>query len=428
MVISYRNSHGKSQIKKSKNIYKTMVSREIFLLLSLILLNLANTSQSYEPKVQAFLHPIYKDKASNLYSLPLSIGTDLPSQNFLIDLNGAAPLLLNCATAAKSPSHRSIKCGSTTCKFANPSFSCPNNTTKKPTCGNYLSTSLTNRPVNARFLRDAFYLLYTPNGVYHMDSEKISTLTLTCTDDATALKSIPSAFNGSIGLANTHISIPSQLVSMYKFPPKMSLCLPSTEGMESYSGDLWIGGGPYYYMPFSKDVTTIFASTPLISSNSGEYLIDVKSIQIGGKNIPILHGTTKISTLAPYTVLHTSIYKALLAVFTGSAKMVKAPAVKPFGACFRSNGGRGVPVIELVLRGGARWKIYGSNSLVKVNQNVVCLGFVDGGVSPKSPIVIGGFQMENNLLEFDVKASKFSFSSSLLLHNTSCSISRFFGM
>lgn len=261
-----------------------------------------------------------------------------------------------------------------------------------------------------------------------MDSEKISTLTLTCTDDATALKSIPSAFNGSIGLANTHISIPSQLVSMYKFPPKMSLCLPSTEGMESYSGDLWIGGGPYYYMPFSKDVTTIFASTPLISSNSGEYLIDVKSIQIGGKNIPILHGTTKISTLAPYTVLHTSIYKALLAVFTGSAKMVKAPAVKPFGACFRSNGGRGVPVIELVLRGGARWKIYGSNSLVKVNKNVVCLGFVDGGVSPKSPIVIGGFQMENNLVEFDVKASKFSFSSSLLLHNTSCSISRFFGM
>ncbi|KAG2279885.1 hypothetical protein Bca52824_051105 [Brassica carinata] len=200
---------------------------------------------------------------------------------------------------------------------------------------------------------------------------------------------------------------------MYKFPPKMSLCLPSTEGVESYSGDLWIGGGPYYYLPFGKDVSTIFASTPLIGSNSGEYLIDVKSIQIGGKNIPILHGTTKISTLAPYTVLHTSIYKALLAVFAGSAKMVRAPAVKPFGACFRSNGGRGVPVIKLVLRGGARWRIY---------------GVVDGGVNPKSPIVIGGFQIENNLVEFDVKASKFSFSSSLLLHNTSCSISRFFGM
>uniref|UniRef100_A0A0D3AJT2 Xylanase inhibitor C-terminal domain-containing protein n=1 Tax=Brassica oleracea var. oleracea TaxID=109376 RepID=A0A0D3AJT2_BRAOL len=162
----------------------------------------------------------------------------------------------------------------------------------------------------------------------------------------------------------------------------MSLCLPSTEGVESYSGDLWIGGGPYYYLPFGKDVSTIFASTPLIGSNSGEYLIDVKSIQIGGKNIPILHGTTKISTLAPYTVLHTSIYKALLAVFAGSAKMVRAPAVKPFGACFRSNGGRGVPVIKLVLRGGARWRIYGSNSLVKV-----CLGLLTEAISVAKEIV-----------------------------------------
>ncbi|CAF1927134.1 unnamed protein product [Brassica oleracea var. botrytis] len=50
-----------------------------------------------------------------------------------------------------------------------------------------------------------------------------------CTDDATALKPIPKAFGGSIGLANNHLSAPSQLVSMYKLPPKMSLCLPSTE-------------------------------------------------------------------------------------------------------------------------------------------------------------------------------------------------------
>ncbi|KAJ4910708.1 Eukaryotic aspartyl protease family protein [Raphanus sativus] len=104
-----------------------------------------------------------------------------------------------------------------------------------------------------------------------MDSEKISTLSLTCTGDVTALKNIPSSFNGTIGLANTHISIPSQLVSMYKFPPKMSLCLPSTEGMESYSGNFRFGGGPYYYMPFAKDVSTIFASMPLISIKSGEY-------------------------------------------------------------------------------------------------------------------------------------------------------------
>ncbi|KAL1188551.1 putative aspartic proteinase GIP2 [Cardamine amara subsp. amara] len=153
----------------------------------------------------------------------------------------------------------------------------------------------------------------------------------------------------------------------------MALCLPSTEGMKSHSGDFWIGKGEYYYLPYGKDVSKIFASTPLIgNSKSNEYLIDVKSIQIGGKAVPILHGATMISTLAPYTVLQTSIYKALVTAFTGSAKMAKAPAVKPFGACFRSNGGRGVPLIDLVLGGGAKWRIYGSNSLVKVNKNRVC--------------------------------------------------------
>ncbi|KAL0823744.1 hypothetical protein Bca101_047421 [Brassica carinata] len=227
----------------------------------------------------------------------------------------------------------------------------------------------------------------------------------------------------------THLSIPSQLVSMYKFPPKMSLCLPSSQGMGPYSGDLWIGGGPFYYPPFQKDVSTIFASTPLVGNNkSGEYLIDVKSIQISGKTVPILNGATKICTLTPYTVLHTSIYKALVTAFVGTTKMAKAPAVKPFGACFLSNGGRAVPVIDLVLGGGAKWRIHGSNSLVKVNKNVVCLGFVDGGVKTKNPILLGGFQLEDNLVEFDLKASKFSFSSSLLLHNTSCTRDRLFGM
>ncbi|XP_010492954.1 PREDICTED: basic 7S globulin-like [Camelina sativa] len=383
-----------------------MAPRVIFVLLSLVFLYLANTSHSFE-KFQSILHPIYRDMATNTYSIPLSIGPSEDfSKEFVLDLNGVGPLLQNCATATKSSSFHTIRCGSTRCTYANPNFSCANNTTTK-------TKTPCRSSDNARLFRDTVMLFYTNNGVYTRDSEKSFSLTLTCTDSA--------PLKGTIGLANTHLSIPSQLVSMYKLPPKMALCLPSIKD----SGDLWIGKGEYYYLPYLKDISTIFASTPLIGNEkSGEYLIDVKSIQIGGKTVPILHGATKISTLAPYTVLETSIYKALLTAFSGNAKMAKAPAVKPFGACFRSNGGRGVPLIDLVLRGGAKWRIYGSNSLVKVNKNVVCLGFVDGGVNPKNPIVIGGFQMEDNLVEFDLKASKFSFSSSLLLHNTSCAVQR----
>ena len=132
-----------------------MAFRLSFSLLSLILLCLANTSESFrEPKVQAFLHPIYKDKATKLYSLPLAVGTAF-SRDFVIDFNGAAPLLLNCATAVKSTSYHSIRCDSTRCKFANPNTSCPKNiTNNKPTCRKYVSTSLSARPVNARLLRD----------------------------------------------------------------------------------------------------------------------------------------------------------------------------------------------------------------------------------------------------------------------------------
>ncbi|EOA22472.1 hypothetical protein CARUB_v10003127mg [Capsella rubella] len=387
-----------------------MAPRVIFVFLSLVFLYLANTSHSLE-KIQSFLHPINKDEATNLYSIPLNIGSGF-SKEYVLDLNGVSPLLQNCATAAKSSSFHPIRCGSTRCTYANPSFSCPKNTTTK-------AKTPCRSSDNARLFRDTVPLLYTFNGVYIMDSEKSSSLTLTCTDGAPV--------KGTIGLANTHLSIPSQLISMYHLAPKMALCLPNSKDKSTinYPGGLWIGKGEYYYLPYLKDVSKIFASTPLIgNAKSGEYLIDVKSIQVGGKNVPILHGATKISTLAPYTVLQTSIYKALLTAYAVNANMAKAPAVKPFGACFSSSGGRGAPMMDLVLRGGAKWRIHGANSLVKVNKNLVCLGFVDGGVNPKNPIVIGGFQMEDNLVEFDLKASIFSFSSSLLLHNTSCSVER----
>lgn len=115
-------------------------------------------------------------------------------------------------------------------------------------CRKYVSTSFTDRPVNARLLWDIVGLLYTPNGVYSMDVET-SLFDFDVHWRCYCLETIPKAFGGSIGLANNHLSVPSQLVSMYKLPPKMSLCLRSREGMESYhNGDFRIGGGPFFYL------------------------------------------------------------------------------------------------------------------------------------------------------------------------------------
>ena len=85
----------------------------------------------------------------------------------------------------------------------------------------------------------------------------------------------------------------------------------------------------------------------------------------------------------------------------------------PFEACYdsttirNSSTGLVVPTIDLVLRGGVQWTIYGANSMVMAKKNVACLAIVDGGTEPrmsfvKASIVIGGYQLEDNLLEFDV--------------------------
>ncbi|XP_039066645.1 uncharacterized protein LOC120212389 [Hibiscus syriacus] len=65
---------------------------------------------------------------------------------------------------------------------------------------------------------------------------------------------------------------------------------------------------------------------------------------------------TKISNVAPYTVLQTSIYKAVVRAFIKEIPGIpRVPAVAPFGACFNSKGigfsrvGPGMPIIDLNL-------------------------------------------------------------------------------
>ncbi|KAK8481950.1 hypothetical protein V6N13_014518 [Hibiscus sabdariffa] len=53
-------------------------------------------------------------------------------------------------------------------------------------------------------------------------------------------------------------------------------------------------------------------------------------------------------------------------------------------------------------RSSVVWRIFGSNSVVKAAPGVLCLTFVDGGLNTRASIVIGDYQMENHLLQFDL--------------------------
>lgn len=122
--------------------------------------------------------------------------------------------------------------------------------------------------------------------------------------------------------------------------------------------------------------------------------------------------------------METRIYEVFVKAFVMAAEssnMIPAPAVAPFMACYVAGSGA-VPVIDLVLQSEmVKWRIYGHNSMVKVEEDVMCLGFLDGGLNLGASVVLGGHQLEDNLLEFDLGSSMLGFSSSLVMKRTSCS-------
>ncbi|PHU30643.1 hypothetical protein BC332_02736 [Capsicum chinense] len=104
------------------------------------------------------------------------------------------------------------------------------------------------------------------------------------------------------------------------------------------------------------------------------------------------------------------------------------PPMKRFGVCFSSKNirrtkvGPDVPVIDFVLqKQNAFWRIYGANSAVQVKKDVLYLAFVGRDQTWEPSIVIGGHQLEENFLVFDLPKKKIGFSSPLKLQQASCS-------
>jgi hypothetical protein len=250
------------------------------------------------------------------------------------------------------------------------------------------------------------------------------------------------------GLGRTRIAFPSQFASAFSFHRKFAICLSSST---TSNGVVFFGDGPYVLLP-NIDASQSLTYTPLFinpvstasaytqGEPSAEYFIGVKSIKVDDKVVKINttllsidsegFGGTKISTVNPYTVLETSIYTALTEAFIAEAaarNITRAASVAPFGVCFSSENvlstrlGASVPTIYLVLQNeNVYWSIFGANSMVQVSEDVLCLGVVNGGEKPRTSIVLGGYQLENNLLQFDLATSRLGFSSLLFGRRTTC--------
>ncbi|XP_023000213.1 basic 7S globulin-like isoform X2 [Cucurbita maxima] len=253
------------------------------------------------------------------------------------------------------------------------------------------------------------------------------------------LQGLAKSAKGILGLGRNQISLPAQIATELGFHRRFSVCLSSTNGVvfpESGSQDSVYG----------SEISNSLTYTPILTkiidgSQSAEYFINVKAIKVDGNRLVLDKslldldsedgGGTRLSTVVPYTALESSIFKSLTAAFREAARAMNMKEVAPvasFEVCFASENmemtatGPKVPKIELILQSEmVRWKFDGRNSMVKVNDETFCLAIVDGGLKPKNAVVLGGYQMEDIVLDFDMGSSMLGFSSSLLQRKRSCS-------
>ncbi|KAG5627901.1 hypothetical protein H5410_013119 [Solanum commersonii] len=272
----------------------------------------------------------------------------------------------------------------------------------------------------------------------------------TCRIDPYMLEKLAKGVTGVAGFGQTTpITVPNQLGSDPRFSRKFGMCLSSST---TSRGVIFIGPNPYYvYNPKKIDISNSkdLAYTKLLVNKRGflqtdEYYFQMSSIRVAGQDVPLnktlliinkkRHGTdgTSISTAIPYTILHTTFYDSVKTAFINAlpknVTIVEPPPMSPFATCFSSenikntNVGPDVPPIDIVFyKPSVFWRISGANSMIQVSKDVMCLAFVRQDQTWLPSIVIGGYQLEENLLVFDLPGRKIGFSSSLKLKQTSCS-------
>ncbi|KAK9664829.1 hypothetical protein RND81_14G071600 [Saponaria officinalis] len=436
-----------------------MASIPYLFLITLLLSTIFHTQISNATS-QTYLLPIIKDITKPQYYTTFLVGTPQTRVYLAIDL-GNLWTWFTCDIVGynRSSTFRPLSCDAPDCTTFGRlgCVGCPDGPLKPSctpinTCGASAYSPQSNMLYSGGVIEDVISLYSQAQKSTQKINVNLRNFPFTCASDKGPLKGLSPYTKGILTLARRPVALHAQISSAFKLPHKFALCLPSSSG--NYNGAMYFGGSPNH---LSKSLIT----TPLvINPNSTapiysigepavEYFINIRSIKIDG--VPVHFktsllsfdkdgvGGTKISTMDPYTILHSDIYKPLVTNFINKAatmNITRVQSVPPFGACFsaptiqNTKTGPIVPIIDLIFNEkspllhnkNGRWRIYGANSMVKVpNKNVLCLGFVDGGLKPTTSIVIGGKQMEDNLIEFDLVGNKLGVTSSLLHLGTTCS-------
>ncbi|GMI65332.1 secreted aspartic protease 2 [Hibiscus trionum] len=416
-----------------------MASPSLYFLLSFLSVSyvtlLSESRTTLKPN--KFVLPVHQDDKTSLYVADVYKRTPPLQIPFVVDLNGKL-LWVACEENYLSSTYHAPRCRSTQCARADAHYCHTCSSKARPGCHNNTCGLVSVNPVTGQTamseLAQDVLSIHSTRGSNLGPLVKIPRFLFTCAPSPLLQTVLPGNVQGVVGLGHSPISLSSQLASYFgfvSFAPTFALCLAT-------NGVIFFGGSPYYMHP-GIDISRPLSYTPLIISPQGEYYIQVKSIKINNDDVPLNAtllsvdgrgvGGTKLSTINPYTILQHSIFKSVAEFFTKELSGIPlVKPVEPFGVCFdsksinkRSRVGPRVPNIDLVLHDQhVVWRIFGSNSVVEAVQGVSCLAFVDGGLDTRASIIIGAYQLENNLLQFDLARSRLGFSSSLLFFRTSC--------
>jgi hypothetical protein len=408
-----------------------------FLLLCCSFWCLTHVSQAHSfPSPNALLLPITKDATTLQYVTKILHGTPLVPVKLVVDLGGPLLWSTDCASRFVSSSTRSIPNRSIKCSRAKShdlgTKSCPSSA--QTTCELSTQNRITRMATGGELVEDVVAIL-------SMDGSKatVDQFVLSCVPTF-LLSGLASGAKGMIGLGRTRIALPSQIsTALGTDHQRFTICLSSSDGI------IVSDQGPHGSV-FGTEISGSAMYTPLVTNHGDnslheEHLIGVKSIKINGKRLSLnasllsLSGGTKLSTIVPYTTMESTIYTTFIKAYSQAAasmNMTRVASVAPFGLCFSSKGiditqlRSKVPAIDLVLQSEmVKWRIFGRNSMVRVNGEVMCLGFLDGGLNEGTPIVLGGHQLEDIMLQFDLGTSMLGFSPSLLMWRRTCSDFKF---
>ncbi|XP_031276597.1 probable aspartic proteinase GIP2 [Pistacia vera] len=395
----------------SSSIYQIFLLFSCFFFLSNIL-----EVQSFDDELlpSSIVFPIIKDVSTLQYITTIHHGSPLAPIKLVVDLGG--PLIwVDCASGLVSLSRRVIP---------NQSIQCSRTGTGAArdvggkACDVFPENGNIGLASRGELVEDTIALRSADGSKLDPLITTVDQFLFSCAP-ASLLQGLASGVKGMLGLGRGPISLPSQLATAVGHHRRFFMCLSSSNGL------IFSHSNRPKDSIFGTETTKSLMYTPL-GGSSQDYFINVKSIKIGSNQLLLGDkGMTKLSTNVPYTTMESSIYATFTEAYksaAGSRNMTAVEPVVPFGLCFSSKGidESLVPVIDLVLQSEmVKWRIHGANSMVRVNQEVMCLGFLDGGSELTSSIVLGGAQLEENLLEFDLGTSMLGFRS---LRPTSCSI------